>query len=455
MEGPLRLADYLADPWLHKRTNQPHLDRDPSAENAAVQRYLDEQPDKWHDLIRTYSGEVPPLPSDHRIVIFLIAGNEAALIERCLDAIAADLVSSALHRVAEVVVVCQHLAGAPCDETSDLVRYWSMRHRGSVTVHLIDVEWPAGCCNFLALSRKLAVDVVAQRMLNSRRVAPLYLITEDADIEWIERGRARHVVDTFDANPTLDVLRGWHLRSLELLEYLPLFVERLTWRACEHALSDPELRPERNAAYEFAWNRVVTAGWNVAFTLEAYVLAGGYTRTVELFEDMDLGQRISVMRGAHTSRGFVPCTTTAAWMPFEASSDGRRALTALIEDTDIYGTAPSLSGFVKGTAQARSWSMAEASEAARQRPPDDAVDRVLRRRRAEIAAILGDNESLELVMGAAQRELAIDQPCDTIALAARQRAFLSSARLVSAGMPSRAHVDVLRRSTIFQQPPEP
>ncbi len=73
------------------------------------------------------------------------------------------------------------------------------------------------------------------------------------------------------------MLRGWHLRSLELLEDLPLFVERLTWRACEHALSSLVLRPERNSAYDFAWNRVVTAGWNVAFTLEAYVLAGGYT----------------------------------------------------------------------------------------------------------------------------------------------------------------------------------
>jgi len=448
MDGPLRLADYLADPWLRDRTGQPHLKREPAAECAAARRYLDSQPSAWLSMVRAYADDLPPLPAGHRLVVFLIAGNEAELIERCLHAVTTDLVSSGLHRAAEVVVVRQLLVGAPRDATADLVRDWAPRHRGRVTVRLVEVEWPAECTTFLALSRKLAVDVTVQRALNGGRSAPLYLATEDADVEWVERGRARYIVDAFDTQPHLDALRGWHLRSLDLLEYLPLFVERLTWRACEYALSDPALRPEHNAGYKFAWNRVVTAGWNVAFTLEAYVLAGGYTTTVELFEDMDLGQRISVMRGTRTATGFLPCTTTAAWIPFEASSDGRRALAALIDDTDLYGTAPSVSGFIDATARARRWSMAEAMEAARQRPATDAVARVLQRRYAEVAAILGDGGALELVLGAARRELGVDDARDTEALVARQRAFLAGARLVEQGMASAAQVRALRRSTV-------
>jgi hypothetical protein len=166
---------------------------------------------------------------------------------------------------------------------------------------------------------------------------------------------------------------------------------------------------------------------------------------------MDLGQRISVMRGAHTKQGFVPCTTTADWMPFEASSDGRRALASLTDNADLYGGAPSVSGFVEATARARNWPMAEAIEAARQQSPDNAVARVLDRRRAEVSAIVGDGEALDLVMDAARRELGVDLRDGSSALAARQRAFLASARQVEAGGSSRAHVSVLRRSTLPAQ----
>ena len=181
------------------------------------------------------------MPAATRLVVFLLAENESELIGGCLDAIGADLISSGLGGQAEVVVVRQHRAGAVLDDTGEQVLGWAARHRHRLAVRLIEVEWPADCTAFLSMSRKLAVDITAERALNAQIAAPLYLITEDADVEWIERGRARHVVTTFDVNPGLDILRGWHLRSLDMLEYVPLFVERLTWRACEHALSDPRL----------------------------------------------------------------------------------------------------------------------------------------------------------------------------------------------------------------------
>lgn len=445
MDGPASLADYLSDPWLRDRTGQPPLGRDTAGVTEAARRYLAWQPPDWHALVAEQAAAFPPLAAGTRLVVFLLAGNEAALIGPCLDAIGSDLVSSGLRQHAEIVVVRQHLAGAWRDDTAERVRHWARSHREAVTVRLIEAQWPAGCRTFLALSRKLAVDVTVARALAAGHEHPLYFITEDADVEWIECGRARHVVAVFDADPRLDALRGWHLRTLDLLEYLPLFVERLTWRACEHALSDPRLHPGRNPRYTFAWNRVVTAGWNVAFTLEAYVLAGGYTPTVELFEDMDLGQRISVMRGSHAPDGFVPGTGTMRWMPFEACSDGRRSLAALVAASDLYGAAPDLPGFASATVRARQWPMAEAAEFARRPAPPEAVEEVLARRRAEVTAMTGDAQALELVMGAAAGRLGVRDIRDVDALRARQRSFLAAARATVAGQPSAPHATALGR----------
>jgi hypothetical protein len=447
MDGPLRLNAYLTDPWLGEHTGQPHVGRDRKAEREAVRDYLGAQTGEWRELVAEHEARLPPLAAASRVVVFLLADNEEEGIDRCLIAIVEDLVASNLRYRSEIVVVRQSRHGMVLDDTAERVRRFAAAHRDGIAVHLIEVEWPADCMTFLPLSRKLAVDVVATRALAAALPASLYLITEDADIEWIERGRAGYVVRTFDANPHLDALRGWHMRSLDLLEYLPLFVERLTWRACEHALSHSQLQPRYNQAYDFAWNRVVTAGWNVAFTLEAYVQAGGYTPTVELFEDMDLGQRISVMRGQWENDIFVPGTETVDWMPYEAASDGRRALAALVGGTDIYGGAPSLAGFVDATQQARGWSMADAMETARSAAHAEMIDHVLARRRDEVARIVGEGEVLDAVMAAARRELGAPAT-DMDGLVARQRSFLTAARAVAAGDPSADHASVLRPAPV-------
>lgn len=445
MDGPLGLAQYLTDAWLRDRTGTEPAGRDPAQEHEQASRYLAAQPEAWQALVVRHARALPPMAPGTRLVVFLIAENEAGLIGQCLAALSADLDSSGLRDDAEIVVVRLQRADVEPDDTAARVREHIRTRPGSAVVHLLEPRWPAGCTTFLALSRKLAVDVTAQRAVSAGLARPLYLVTEDADVEWVERRRAGYVVTTFDASPQLDVLRGWHLRSLSLLEYLPLFVERLTWRACERALSNEKLRPEHGRRYSFAWNRVVTAGWNVAFTLHAYVLAGGYTTTVELFEDMDLGQRISVLRGTSHLGRFIPGTRTMAWMPFESCSDGRRALNALAGNADLYGAIPSVAGFVAATAHARTWPMDAAVLTARGPWRADAISGVLARRRAEVAAILGDGEALDFVMRAAADSLGVADSGDLDGLRARQRVFLEAARAVAAGAESAGYSAELGR----------
>jgi hypothetical protein len=439
MDGPLSLSEYLRDPWLEAHTGRRHLGRALRREHAAIREYLASQPASWRELVASWADRLGPVREGARLFVFTIAGNDETLIEGCLTALLRDLETSRLCREAEITVVRNTRADEPKDETALRGHRWAGEHRAAVDAHVLEVEWPAECSSFLARSRKLAVDITLHRLLAAPPGASCYFLTEDTDVEWIENGRARAVVQTFDRDPRLDGLRGWHLRTVDLLEYLPLFLERATWRFAEHALSSPALRPERRRPYSFAWNRVVTAGWNVAFTLEAYVLAGGYTPHVELFEDMDLGQRVSVMRGKARDGEFVPCTSTIAWMPYEACSDGRRALSAILDDQDLYDEAPAIESFLAARRRARSWSLADARAFCRTAPSTvDQLERVLERRRGELEEIV-PAETADGILHGARRSLGQpDGGVDVDVLLRRQAAFLEAARTVSAGTSSSA-----------------
>lgn len=151
------------------------------------------------------------------------------------------------------------------------------------------------------------------------------------------------------------------------------------------------------------------------------------------------------MRGTHTASGFVPATDTIRWMPFEACSDGRRALAALAAGSDLYGAAPLLSGFVTVTAQAREWPMPEAMKFARRASPPQAIEEVLARRQAEVATMVGDDDALDLLMRTAYDRLALRDLNDLDGLRARQRSLLAAARTVAAGQASGRYAAALGR----------
>jgi hypothetical protein len=425
------LQEYLDDPWLRTRTDQPHLLRDPTAERAAMHEYLDAQAPEWLQLLAHLAPAAGRLDERARLFVFAIAGDEEDLIESCLSALLGDLTSSRLAAEAELVLVCNGHG----DDTPQRARHWIARHANAVRACLVEAPWPAGDRTVLARSRKLAVDLVLWRLVRGRPRGSCVFITEDADVEWVEPGRAREVVTRFERSPRMDALRGWHLRSLELLEWPLLFAERASWRCAEQELSAERLRPERRPAASFAWNRVVTAGWNVAFTLEAYVLAGGYTPDVELFEDMDLGQRIAVMRGGEDqTRGFIPRTGTVQWMPFEACSDGRRAMAALLEAADLYGQAPSLDRFLSASRLARRFPRDAARElCGGARCGTDEMEALWQRRRAELGMMVGGELAAAILARVRERLGQPQSGADLEALRTRQAAFLSAARAVRDG----------------------
>jgi len=132
-------------------------------------------------------------------------------------------------------------------------------------------------------------------------------------------------------------LRGIQDRQPEILKNNDLlFFGRRLWDIMEEFLRDPKYRPENNSSASFVWNRVISGGWNTAFTAEAYAQIGGYNPDLVIGEDMDIGQKISILRGHEEEDKFIPNTITAEGSGLRGSSSPRRFIDALAKQKGVY-----------------------------------------------------------------------------------------------------------------------
>jgi hypothetical protein len=151
------------------------------------------------------------------------------------------------------------------------------------------------------------------------------------------------------------------------------------------------------------------------------------------------------MRGTRKGGRYIPGTDSAAWMPFEACSDGRRALAATINGGNLYGSRPSVEGFVATTAQVRSWSKAEAVELAHSPAPPEVIEQLMKRLQTMVESVVQSSWAVRLVMDRVYGGLGIRDMDNVAALRVRQRLFLAAARAVASGQSSRYHLRAFGR----------
>src|SRR6202011_3728739 len=158
------------------------------------------------------------------------------------------------------------------------------------------------------MARKLLADIALLRGLRrSSQRASLYLASEDADIYWLDPAQLDVMVRALDAAPALDALRGQQDRCPWLIaQFATLFLMRRSWNFLETHLASASRRPERNPHYDFNCNRIVTSGWNTVFSAEAYARIRGYTPIRRFEEDMDIGEKLSVLRAFWQDGKLVP-----------------------------------------------------------------------------------------------------------------------------------------------------
>lgn len=334
MDGPKSLEYYLD--IFDDSPALPSLERCWKAQYAAAEAYIDSWPGDWKALVSAYADLMPEIHSSVRVIGLIPARNEQHRITSCLNAIKHDVETSEMNDAFELIVLENGLS-AEIGATASSINNWILQNKPSFRIRVIQHTWGNEEKYPLAKARKLLADITVYRIFKAQPSNPVYLLSEDADIEWIQAGRMRAALLKLDKHPSVDAIRGIQERSSHVLKenYLAL-LERRSWQFAELLLSSKRYWPENNPHYNFYWHRVVTAGSNVFFSAEIYSLIGGYSDDITVFEDMDIGQRISVLRGTYTDGRFIPRLDTIHRFPFREESSIARVLLSLVNKGHVY-----------------------------------------------------------------------------------------------------------------------
>ncbi len=310
-------------------------------ERAAIARYRSLEPAGFDARARAIAASLPPMRPECRLSVLLPCRNEAQHVERMLDLLAGqrDGLGRPLDPAHyEILLLCNGVAGEPRDDTAALARDWARRYAGAgPPTHVIDYTHPEGEPP-LTMARKLLADIALQRgAARTEQAGPLYLACEDCDILWLDPLQLWLMITRLDAEPGLDALRGQQDRCpWIMLDYLPLLIMRRSWNFLETYFARRSLRPDRNPRADFNWNRFVTSGWNTAFTAEVYAAIGGYTWHRPFEEDMDIGEKISVLRSFEAGGRRVAQVNTTGWIPTRSEGSPRRWLYRLSSGIEPY-----------------------------------------------------------------------------------------------------------------------
>lgn len=320
----------------------PETNRDVSREQERIKGYLDSLPENEKARIAHYIKDLPGMDNSCRVAVMIPAFHEERGIFHTLEEWGNQLDKNGTRidpQVYELNIVINREEGIEADKTQDEILRFKRTHP-HLTVNMIDIVFPKGQGG-VGPSRKLLTDIILQRSVNrnNNQKEALYIETEDADLLSIDRKAVYNLITKFDQNPQLDALRGKQDLAPDILkEHDYLFFERRAERFTEYLLRDYRLRPSRNPEADSRWNTIILGGWNSAFTAEAYALIGGY-QLVTIGEDVDIGSRISLLRGTLLPSGEVlPNTDVIDTVRNVGQSNPRRFVYSLVTGKHAYHT---------------------------------------------------------------------------------------------------------------------
>ncbi len=323
--------------WINK--NGDPIVRNAERERARIQKYLDSQDKAYLAELKKYMGAMGPMKEKCRVAVTIPARFEEKNLGNLLDQYSkqTDAAGNEISKdLFEINIIVNRKEGEKADRSVEIIEEWKKNHPG-YNVNVMDVVFPKEKAN-VGMCRKYITDLTLMRSLaRPKSDGPLYLESEDADLFAIDKRTVSKLINDFDAKPYVDVLRGIQDRQPEVMQKNDLlFFDRRLWDIMEVFMRKEAYRPENMKGSSFVWNRVISGGWNTAYTAEAYAQIGGYVSDV-IGEDMKIGQKISLLRGHEGKNGeIIANTSTAETSGLRSNSSPRRFIDAMVRKISPY-----------------------------------------------------------------------------------------------------------------------
>lgn len=336
--------------WTDKNGSQ--VLRSVDREREIVGKYLAElrngSPEYYDQLLRiSATHTMLPMSRDNRVSVIVPAFYEGPNLYKLLNIytkqtkVGRDQRNIPLEgNLYEINILVNRTARMLSDSSVDEIERFKKEnghYLGLPTINYYDIEFDPPF-NTVGNARRYLADVTLLRSIQRPiQDKPLYFETEDADLDYVDPHTVINVIYKFDTYPHLDALRGIQDRNPhDLMKNDWIFLKQRMWDFLEIVCRKIDYRPQNNEKWHGFWNRVITGGWNTAYTAEAIAIIGGYNPHKAIGEDTEIGEKLTRIRGRGTDDRLDVNLEVIGRVPSRSSSSIRRLLSERIRNIDRY-----------------------------------------------------------------------------------------------------------------------
>lgn len=331
--------------WVNKDGDP--VQRDAEKERSAARQYFEkikEKNPKYYTYLESLatSSTMPPMKDECRVAINVPAWMEEKSLPRFLSQYTGqtDREGKKLDpNLYEINILINRKTGTEPDNSIAVIEQFIAEQKAlgnAYNINFVDVEFDPPFNN-VGNARKTITDLTLLRSLKrTGQTEQLYIESEDADMLFIDPRTVINLINKLDNNPHLDAVRGVQDRTPEeMMKNDYLFLDRRLGNFLELFFRSKRYRPENNPRWDETWNRVISGGWNTAFTAEAYALIDGYNPYSVMGEDMEIGKKIAMIRGDEN----FPNLDVVGTIATRSDSSPRRYLSEIITKRAAYSDA--------------------------------------------------------------------------------------------------------------------